>query len=71
MTDAERRWESGWEGHELAQRERRAALPFTVKLEWLEDAHRLVLALRPQDRDGKSDARSMGNAVPGTRPLDP
>jgi hypothetical protein len=47
MTDSERRWERGWDGHDQAQRERRAALPFAVKLQWLEDAHRLVVNLRP------------------------
>jgi hypothetical protein len=35
-------WESGWEGHEEAQRRRLAALPLQEKLAWLEEAHRLV-----------------------------
>ena len=39
-------WESGWEGHSLAQRRRLARLPLTAKLEWLEQAQRLVQHLR-------------------------
>jgi hypothetical protein len=38
----ERVWENGWEGHEQAQRLRMAKLPFWIKLEWLEEAHRIV-----------------------------
>lgn len=36
-------WEIGWDGHEAAQRRRLAAFPFSSKLDWLEEAHRLVL----------------------------
>jgi hypothetical protein len=36
-------WESGWDGHEIAQRRRLSKLSLAEKLEWLEDAHRLVL----------------------------
>lgn len=39
----DRYWEQGWEGHERAQRRRLAALPLSEKLQWLEEAHRLVL----------------------------
>lgn len=42
----ERVWESGWEGHERAQLRRQAKLPFADKLQWLEDAHHMVLALQ-------------------------
>lgn len=35
-------WEQGWEGHQSAQRARLAGLSFTEKLQWLEEAHRLV-----------------------------
>lgn len=38
-------WESGWESHRSAQAARLARLPFSDKLEWLEQAHRLVLQL--------------------------
>ncbi len=43
--DPEREWERGWDGHEQAQRRRLARLPLADKLRWLEEAHRLVLAL--------------------------
>jgi hypothetical protein len=42
----ERRWETGWEGHALAQRRRMARLSMAEKLEWLESAQRLVFHLR-------------------------
>lgn len=38
-------WESGWEGHDLAQLKRMGALPFVEKLAWLEQAHRVALSL--------------------------
>lgn len=39
-------WEQGWDGHEHAQRQRMAALPFVERLKWLEEAQDLVLAMR-------------------------
>jgi hypothetical protein len=41
-------WPCGWEGHERAQLRRMAELPFRLKLQWLEDAQRLVLQLSKQ-----------------------
>jgi len=38
----ERAWDVGWEGHELAQLRRRAALPLAQKIQWLEDAQRMA-----------------------------
>ena len=46
MTHDEPGWERGWDGHEQAQRLRMARLPLTEKLQWLEDAHRIVLHMR-------------------------
>jgi hypothetical protein len=42
----ERLWESGWEGHTLAQRRRLSRLPFAEKLQWLEDSQRLIDRLK-------------------------
>ena len=42
----ERVWERGWDGHERAQLRRQAKLPFALKLQWLEDAHKMALALQ-------------------------
>ncbi len=42
----ERVWEVGWEGHELAQMKRMAGLTLRQKIEWLEDAQRLVERIR-------------------------
>ena len=42
----ERVWEQGWEGHEFHQRRRMASLTLAQKLEWLEQAHRLVMQLQ-------------------------
>lgn len=45
MSEPEAVWESGWAGHDLAQLKRMAALPFTEKLAWLEQAHRVAISL--------------------------
>lgn len=45
MSGPETLWEAGWEGHDLAQLKRMAALPFMDKLAWLEEAHRVALSL--------------------------
>ena len=61
MADEERVWEAGWEGHELAQRRRLAKLTLAEKLDWLEEAHRLVKRLQeartPTDGPEPNDAR--------------
>jgi hypothetical protein len=46
----DREWEEGWEGHADAQARRMAALSLAEKLDWLEDAHALVLHM--QSRSG-------------------
>ncbi|MBT9556678.1 MAG: hypothetical protein IV100_11650 [Myxococcales bacterium] len=38
-------WPPGWEHHELDQLRRMAKLTLAEKLEWLEEAHALVLRL--------------------------
>ena len=51
MSDApadDRQWERGWEGHFNAQLRRLARLPLGAKLEWLEQAHRVVRHLESQ-----------------------
>ena len=56
----ERLWESGWEGHSLAQRRRLARLTLIEKLEWLESAHRMALRLGAKT----PPERSPGPAAP-------
>ncbi len=46
----ERIWEEGWQGHADAQARRMAALSLAEKLDWLEEAHALVLRMREQSR---------------------
>jgi hypothetical protein len=46
-----RTWESGWDGHERAQRERLARLPLALKLEWLEETQRLIERMRLTPRE--------------------
>lgn len=41
----DREWSCGWESHRHAQAVRLAALPFSEKLEWLEQAQRLAVRL--------------------------
>jgi hypothetical protein len=38
-------WEHGWNEHEQMQLQRLASLPFSEKLVWLEEAHRLAIRL--------------------------
>ena len=56
----ERVWERGWLDHEHRQRERLAMLPLAEKLQWLEDAHRLVRHLtdRPPSNRLRRDTRN-------------
>lgn len=54
-------WESGWQGHELAQMKRLAALSLEQKIRWLESAQEMVSRMQqtqqaprttpPQDHD--------------------
>ena len=60
--DPERAWESGWDGHERAQRRRLAALPLAEKLTWLEESHAMLIAL--------ARARERQNLAPPTRTKD-
>ncbi len=57
----ETEWEAGWDGHQMAQQRRLAALPLWEKLAWLEDAQRLATQLR-------SGAPDTGTADPVTAP---
>lgn len=52
----ERLWEAGWEGHSVAQRQRMARLSIGEKLQWLEDAHRLVRQLERARRASAAPA---------------
>ena len=58
----ERLWEQGWDGHLKAQRRRTAALPLTEKLQWLEEAQRLLAHFAAQRRlAGKNTLPAMGH----------
>lgn len=48
-------WPRGFDEHELAQRRRLARLPLAEKLKWLEEAHRVVLALRRRSDEERGD----------------
>jgi hypothetical protein len=57
MTELDDRvWEDGWEGHERHQMQRLAALSLPEKLAWLEEAHRLVMALNAGSIESEPDA---------------
>ena len=60
MTDDERTWEAGWEGHELAQRRRLARLTLAEKLDWLEEAQRLLNRLRAAQASKAQDGPAPG-----------
>jgi len=48
-------WPRGFDEHALAQRRRLARLPLAEKLKWLEEAHRVVLALQRRSRDERGE----------------
>ena len=41
-----RQWECGWEAHEALQRDRMSRLPLSEKIQWLEEAQRMVHSLQ-------------------------
>ena len=48
-------WDRGWDEHRDRQLRRWARLPFSQKLEWLEEAHELACNLQAsRERAGKS-----------------
>ena len=68
MSAPEPLWESGWDGHDAAQRKRMAALTFMEKLAWLEDAHRVALSLAGARATLVSDGKSAGLDAEEKRP---
>ena len=57
-------WKVGWQGHSIAQLRRLAALPFSEKLKWLEEAHHLVLRMEAERK--KKSGRSQNRQDPET-----
>jgi hypothetical protein len=49
---SERVWEAGWDEHRQRQLERLAKLSLAEKLEWLEQAHRVVMQLEKAKANG-------------------
>jgi hypothetical protein len=54
-------WPLGWEQHELEQLRRMARLTLAEKLEWLEEAHAVVLRLA---RDRRTTEPTREDATP-------
>ena len=52
-SDQQRVWERGWDEHERLQLLRMAKLPLSQKLEWLEQAHRLVRLFESQRKSAR------------------
>jgi hypothetical protein len=48
--------DEAYAAHRREQLQRQASLPFAEKLQWLEDAHRMVLALQ-QSRESQADSQ--------------
>jgi hypothetical protein len=62
--DSEYVWEAGWDEHRQRQLERLAKLSLAEKLEWLEQAHRVVMQLEKSRRaagPGDLGGRKTGN----------
>jgi hypothetical protein len=55
---SEQVWEQGWEDHEIRQLRRMSKLTFEQKLQWLEEAHKLVLQIQA----GRQNTGERGNS---------
>ena len=66
MTDAniepDQGWDRGWSEHKIRQLVRLARLPFSEKLDWLENAHALAQAIRPSKNATLRDIRTSPSA---------
>ncbi len=50
MYNAERVWDSGWDGHARAQLYRLAALSFQEKLQWLDEAQDFIDSIHLKEK---------------------
>ena len=48
-------WDRGFDGHAEAQRQRIAALPLWVRIEWLEETQRLLARMSRVDTPKQTD----------------
>jgi len=55
-------WDRGWSEHKIRQLVRLARLPFSEKLDWLENAHALAQAIRPSKNAAPHDNRTSPSA---------
>ncbi len=51
-------WESGWEGHELAQMRRLAKLSLEQKIRWLESAQEMVQWMQPSRQETQESSET-------------
>jgi hypothetical protein len=56
--DGVQAWNSGWDGHERAQRRRFASLSLDEKLRWLEEAQQLARQLADAKRTAEHPPRA-------------
>lgn len=57
MNSSDDLWPDGWRGHEQQQLERQAKWSLDETLQWLEDAHKMVLQL--QQSSTRNDAKDL------------
>lgn len=55
ISDPDRKWSVGWDGHELDQLRRLARLPLWQKLQWLEEMNRVIRHMRKQRLPGRTE----------------
>jgi len=55
-------WDRGWSEHKIRQLVRLARMPFSEKLDWLENAHKLAQAIRPSKDATPCDIRTSPSA---------
>ena len=55
-------WDRGWSEHKIRQLVRLARMPFSEKLDWLENAHALAEAIRRSKNATPCDIRTSSSA---------
>ncbi len=61
--DGNQGWDRGWSEHKIRQLVRLARMPFSEKLEWLENAHVLAETIRTSKSATPRDIRTSPSAA--------
>jgi|CXWL01.1.fsa_nt_gi hypothetical protein len=64
MNEPIHEWDCGWDEHKLRQLQRMARMPLVKKIEWLEQAHHVVIALTKSRAAREQAKRDENNQSP-------